>query len=947
MPFCLYFAVQKYIIMRFFRHYLALLCLILPFLSKAQGDKIPLDSKIKTGQLDNGLKYYIIQNKKPEKKIELRIVVNAGSILEDKDQLGLAHLMEHMNFNGLKHFPQNEVVHYLQSIGVEFGADLNAYTSFDETVYILPIPADDKKKIDQGFQIIADWSGAALLENEEIDKERGVVLEESRLGKGAEDRMMKKWLPEYLNGSLYAERLPIGSDDLLKTFKYDVIKRFHKDWYRPDLQAVMVVGDIEPAEAEKLIKDKFSGFKNPTNERPRPESFNVPVRTSSKAMVLSDKEAPYTVIQIIGNSKRKASATTVTEYITDLKQNLFNTMISGRLEELKNVANPPLIFGYGGFSGGWARGWENFQLFAICGNDKIKDATEALVKESLKIKKFGFTASEFERAKSSVMAGYEKSFNEKDKTESKTKVNELVRHFLTNEPVPGIEWEYNLVKNNLSKISLEDVNKLKEDINTDQNYFALVTTKTEDKLPSDADLKSYVDGALNMQVVAYEEKSLPTKLLAQEPKAGKIIKEETDAKVGTTTWTLSNGAKVSYKKTDFKNDEILFSGYRFGGSSLYNGSDYQSADYSNNVVDEMGYGAFSNTDLQKYLTGKTLHVNTMVDLNNDIVSGSSSVKDFETAMQLLYLKCTAPRIDETSFASFKSRQQQMIAQMKSDPQSYFSDTLNKFMYHNNPRMKSIPDPSDYDAIKLSNAVTFYNKRFNTANSMNYFFVGSIPDANFKTLVEKYIGGLGSEPIENKNKDLGIDPISGEQNFTVNIGDEPKSMVNEMSYFYTPYNQKDELQLSLLTEIINFRITDIIREKMSAIYGGGVGLRLQKFPKEKFIMQSYLPCGPENAAKVKVALWDIINECKKPGNIKADELSKATETSIQKYRVGVKTNSFWLASLSKYQQFGLPTENINNVESRLKSITPAMLTDVANKYLSSTNVLHALKMPANK
>ncbi len=427
----------------------------------------------------------------------------------------------------------------------------------------------------------------------------------------------------------------------------------------------------------------------------------------------------------------------------------------------------------------------------------------------------------------------------------------------------------------------------------------------------------------------------------------KIIKEETDAKVGTTTWTLSNGAKVSYKKTDFKNDEILFSGYRFGGSSLYNGSDYQSADYSNNVVDEMGYGAFSNTDLQKFLTGKTLHVNTMVDLNDDIVSGSSSIKDFETAMQLLYLKCTAPRIDETSFASFKNRQQQMIAQMKSDPQSYFSDTLNKFMYHNNPRMKGIPDPSDYDAIKLSNAVTFYNKRFNTANSMNYFFVGSIPDANFKTLVEKYIGGLGSEPIENKNKDLGIEPISGEQSFTVNIGDEPKSMVNEMSYFYTPYNQKDELQLSLLTEIINFRITDIIREKMSAIYGGGVGLRLQKFPKEKFMMQSYLPCGPENAAKVKVALWDIISECKKTGNIKADELSKATETSIQKYRVGVKTNSFWLASLSKYQQFGLPTENINNVESRLKSITPAMLTEVANKYLSSKNVLHALKMPANK
>jgi zinc protease len=278
--------------MKLFKQLMAFICLMLPFLAVAQNEKIPLDSKVKTGQLPNGLKYYIIQNKKPEKKIELRMVVNAGAIQEDDDQLGLAHLMEHMNFNGLKNFPKNEVVHYLQSIGVEFGADLNAYTSFDETVYILPIPAEDKKKIDQGFQIIADWSGAALLENEEIDKERNVVLEESRLGKGADDRMMKKWLPEYLNGSRYAKRLPIGDDDLLKNFKHDVIKRFHRDWYRPNLQAVMVVGDIEPAEAERLIKEKFSGFKNPANPRPRPEYYEVPERTASKAMVLSDKEAP-------------------------------------------------------------------------------------------------------------------------------------------------------------------------------------------------------------------------------------------------------------------------------------------------------------------------------------------------------------------------------------------------------------------------------------------------------------------------------------------------------------------------------------------------------------------------------------------------------------------------------------------------------------------------------
>jgi zinc protease len=519
---------------------------------------------------------------------------------------------------------------------------------------------------------------------------------------------------------------------------------------------------------------------------------------------------------------------------------------------------------------------------------------------------------------------------------------------LTNEPVPGIEWEYNLVKNNIDKITLDEVNKIKEEIGIDKTYFALVTTKTADKLPTDAELKSYVDNSLKAEVSAYAEKELPKKLLTQEPTPGKIVKEEKDPKIKTTTWTLSNGAKVTYKTTAFKNDEIMFSGYRFGGSSLYEGKDYQSADYCNNVVDEMGYGAFSNTDLQKFMTGKIANVSTVMDLNNEIVSGRSSNKDFEMAMQLLYLKCTAPRVDETAFASYKNRQMQMIAQMKSDPQSFFGDTLNNFMYRNNPRMKQIPTQSDFDAINLNNAIKYYTNRFSSANGMNYFFVGSIDEASFKPLIEKYIGGLGAQAIPNKSKDLGIELVKGDNKFTIKVGDEPKSMVNEMAYFDAPYSQQDELELFLLTEVINNRITDIIREKMSAIYGGGAGLRLTKFPKERFMMQSYLPCGPENAAKVQSAFWEIIAECKKPGNIKADELSKATETAIQKYKVNIETNGFWLGTLSKYQQYALPTENVTNYEARVMAVTPERLSQLANKYLGNpnANILHALMMPAS-
>lgn len=933
--------------MKSFKNLLAILCLCLPFLVTAQNEKIPIDKKVKVGQLPNGLKYFIVQNKKPEKKIELRMVTNAGSIQEDDDQLGLAHLMEHMNFNGLKNFPKNEVVHYLQSIGVDFGADLNAYTSFDETVYILPIPADDKEKIDKGFQIIADWSGAASLENEEIDKERNVVLEESRMGKGADDRMMQKWLPEYLNGSRYAKRLPIGDDELLKNFKHDVIKRFHKDWYRPNLQAVCVVGDIDPAEAEKLIIAKFSGFKNPKNERPRPAYYDLPARTSNKAMVLSDPEMPYTMVQIIGNSKKGKSATTTSEYLNDIKKGLFNAMLGSRYEELKNSSTPPFIFGGGGIEGGWARGWESFQLFAIAGNDKIKEATQALVTEALKVKQFGFTASELERAKAELMSSYEKTYNERDKTDSKNRVDELVRHFLTNEPIPGIEWEYNLLKNNLAKISLNEVNQFKEEITIDQTYFALVTTKTADKLTTDKELMEYVDESLKIKSVAYTEKELPKKLLEKEPTPGKIIKEVKDEKTGTTTWFLDNYATVTFKKTNFKNDEVLFSGYRFGGSSLYEGEDFQSADYSNNVVDEMGYGQFSNTDLQKFMTGKNATVNTMIDMNSEIVSGNSSNKDFETAMQLLYLKSTSARKDEMAFESFKNRQMQMSAQMKSDPQSFYGDTLNKYMYSNHPRSKEIPEAKDFANINLDNAMKFYNQRFNTAYGMNYFFVGSIEENTFKSMIEKYIGGLPKIEIALKTKDLGMEPIMGENSFTCKIGTEPKSMVNEMAYFYTPYVQNDELALNLLAEVINNRITDVIREKMAAIYSGGVGMRLSKFPKEKFTMQSFLPCGPENAEKVKVAFWEIVNDCKKENNITKEELSKSYETALQKYKVGVQTNGFWLGSLSKYYQYNLPSENILNFESRLKAITKDDLTKLANQYLNSPNVLHALMMPISK
>jgi len=908
---------------------------------------IPLDPKVTSGQLENGLHYLIVQNKKPEKKIELRLAVNAASILEDQDQQGLAHFMEHMNFNGLKHFPHNEVVHYLQSIGVKFGADLNAYTGFDETVYLLPIPSDSKSKIDSGFTILADWSGNALLDDKEIDSERGVVLEESRLGKGADDRMFRKWFPRYMNGSLYADRIPIGKDELLKTFKYDAVKRFYHDWYRPDLECVIVVGDINQKEAERLIKEKFGSFKNPANERPRPQVIDMPARKSSDAMVVSDPEASNTEVEIIGSSRYIKNPTTGAEYRDNLVYTLYDEMLADRFDELRHSTNPPFIYGGATLKDGFVRGWYSFGAFAACGEDKMKEAAAALVHETMRAKKFGFTENEMKRAKASMLSIYEKDYNEKDKTESSKLASELIRHYLTSESVPGIEWEYDFTKQVLPGITLKEINELGSKIDIDKNYFALVNTKTSEKLPSDADLKGWVDAALKDEVTAYKEKEIPSKLLESEPAVGKIVKEEKNEKLGTKTFTLSNGAVVTLKQSDFKNDQILFRASRFGGFSLYDGDDYQSAVYCNRIVEELGYGAFSNSDLQKFLAGKEVSVSTSMDKYTDNLEGHSTNKDLETMFQLLYLKCTSPKNDESAFMSYISREKQQIEDIRMNPQYLFLDSLQYLMYNNNTRARFIPVMNDLNSIDMNHLLTYYKNRMGSANGMHYFFIGSFKEEEIKPLIEKYIAGLPGNSVNTRYKDLNIDPVKGKNSFIMHKGKESKSMINEYEYGQIPYDVNDVTSAALLSDVINNEIVDTLREKMGGIYGGGMNLGLSKYPKETFTMRCSLPCGPENVDKLELAFWKIIEGSKKPGGISKESLQKVRETALQKYKVSIKTNEYWLGVLSNADLLGTDPERILTFEERVKAITPEKLTELANKYFSSDNVFKALWMPDDK
>lgn len=912
--------------------------------AQTKTEKIPLNAKVKTGKLANGLRYFILQNKKPENKVELRLAVNAGSVQEDNDQLGLAHFMEHMNFNGLKHFPHNDIVHYLQSVGVKFGADLNAYTSFEETVYMLPIPTTDKEVVEKGFTILADWSHDALLDKDEIDKERGVVLEESRLGKGADDRMMKQYLPALLNGSVYAKRLPIGKDSILKNFKYEVVKRFHKDWYRPNNEAVIVVGDIDINEAERLIKEKFGNFKNPSPSRVRGGTTTVLPRKANQAMVATDKEASYTSVQLYGNYIKEKDETTTADYRKSIIKNLFNSMLANRLNELKNSSNPPFVFGAANIGGGWIRGWSSFNAFAVCGTKQVKDAVEALVRESMRVKKFGYTAAELDRAKADLIAEYESMYNEKDKTESGQLVNELVRHFLTNEPVPGIEWEYNFTKSSLAGITLQEVNALGKFIDIDNKFFALVTAKDDPILPSNSELLAWVNAAVKAPVKNYEEKQIASTLLAAPPVAGNIVKEENNEKLGTITYKLSNGAVVTIKPTDFKNDEVVLNSTRFGGSSLYEGADYQSATYSNNIVDEMGYGNFSSTDLEKFLSGKKVSVTPVVDDYMEYITASSSAKDIETMFELIYLKCTAPRKDETAFESYKSREKQQLELMMQNPQFSFMESSFNDLYQNHPRAHINAVPQDFDNINIDHAIAFYKQRLGNMNGMHFNIAGNIKPEEIKPLLEKYIASIPGGDINTTYKDLKMEPRPGVNKFTYKKGKDKKSMLNHYIFSKAKFDIDDAFYLNVLNEVINNKIIDTIREAMSAIYGGGLGGTLTKIPNEMYMIRSNLPCGPENVEKVDDAFWRIIESVKKAGGVTEADLAKARKPLIERNKIRVKTNPFWIGILQDADKNGYSPERALTYDERINAITPEKLVEIANKYYTRENVYTAVLLP---
>ena len=903
-------------------------------------DPIPVDPNVKIGKLPNGLTYYIRKNTKPEKKVQLRLVVNAGSVLEDQDQLGLAHMMEHMNFNGLEHFKKNELVNYLQSIGVAFGADLNAYTGFDETVFILPIPTDNKSKIDSGFTILSDWAGNATLDTTEINKERGVVLEESRLNKNASSRMMKVYFPKLFNGSLYAERLPIGLDSIIENFKPVSLSRFYKTWYRPDLMAVIVVGDIDPVLAEKEIKDHFSNFKNPGSEKQRPSLIPISQRNKEEAIVITDKEFPYTLLQVFNYVEKKKTDKTWDDYKKTIIENLFNTIINQRLEELTKQANPPFVYGNAGFQE-MIRGYRTFVSMAVIGDKPVKEAVDALVNTTESVKKFGFIQAELERAKSALLNQLEQAYNNLGKAESATFVNGYISNFLSHEPISGIANRNHFVKQVLPGITLAEVNALALKMETRQGKFALLMSsdKNAASLPSNTALLNLMADANKQTVKPYEEKAIAKNLLDKKPTAGKIIKEKYNVALGTTEYTLSNGITVTVKPTEFKNDEIQMDAWRLGGSHNFPLADKENADNAATIVQTMGVKDISSTDLQKYLAGKTVSVQPYINAYEEGIEGSSNRKDFETFLQLMYLYFTQPRKDEVLFQSYITSQKAMLKNLKDNPFNYFSDTLTKIEYNNNPWAGGIPSPSDYDKINLEKSLGIYKNIFGNAYGIHFTFVGNLDSNKLKPLLELYLGSLPSAPKENKYTDEGLRPVKGIVEATINKGAAKQSMVSINFTGETNYSQEDNLKIQMLSEVLNIKIIEQLREEMSGIYGGGSSANISKRPYNNYSFSIRFPCGPENVDKLTKALFQLIDTIRQKGCTQKD-LNKVKETMKKKNEDAIKENDYWLNGLSSAWINDTNTNWLVDYSKKVEAVTTKDILEAAIKYIDLKNYIKA-------
>ena len=897
-------------------------------------DPIKADPYVTIGKLDNGMTYYIRRNTYPKDRVEFRLAVNAGSNQENDNQQGLAHFTEHMAFNGIEGFPSNSVVDHLRSKGVVFGADLNAYTSFDETVYMIPMPTDDPGNIDLGLKILRGWAAGLLYDNKEIDEERGVIIEEYRLGLGADDRMRKEYWPILMKGSRYADRIPIGKLDILQTFEYQVIKDFYKDWYRPDLQAVIVVGDISVSEVEAKIKAMFSNI--PAKQNPRTkEIYGIAPNKEPLVAVCTDKEATGNQIMLIRKHPHFAMKT-IGDFRKQLCIDLYNNMYDARFEEMTQDPKCPFIYasaGYGDFIGNT----DMYGSTAMAKENHIPDALRVLMQEDYRVLKHGFLQSELDRAKEELLERYDKAAKEADKTESARFASQYINNFLRHDPIPGAKRENTYAKKLIESITLAEINELAKNWVTEDNIVALVTAPEKDgvTVPSKDEILNILNDKSLANVQPYVDSYKDQEILEKENlKPGKVVSVEKIDAVGAEKWTLSNGITVYLKKTDYKNDEILFSANSKGGMTLCNVKDLPSAQFATSIIDRGGIAGLDYNSLTKKMKGKNVGVTPSITLLSEGFSGSSSPKDLEFFFQYLNAFFTNPRIDPNAYELVMQETKEEIKMYTAQPLYKYLGQFLEAAYNYDPYMKQMFSFDDeyLDQVNFDRAVQIYKERFANPADFNFFFVGNYDEKEMKEFVELYLGSMKTDVKKRENYNLSVLKPRPDKSSTQTIyaGSEDQGWMG--MYITNPieWNYRNSIIADMIGEALDIQFVKIVREKMGDVYSPMVQMGANKLPNPEITLMILLGCDPAKTDKLADASLKILNDFKVKGPDKKT-MALVKKQMISTRAKNIQTNRFWLSYISNKVVQDEPILNPSEYDNIVNSVTKKDMVEFMKKY----------------
>jgi zinc protease len=913
--------------------------------SQALRDPMPVDPQITIGTFANGMRYYIRANKKPEKRAELRLVVNAGSILEDDDQQGLAHLVEHMAFNGTKHFPKNEIISFMESLGMRFGADVNAYTSFDETVYMLTIPTDKPETIDRALLVLEDWAHNLTFDPAEIEKERGVVMEEWRLGRGAGRRMFDQILPVLLKGSHYADRLPIGKPEIIQGGKAERLKQFYSDWYRPDLMAVVAVGDFDKAAIEKMVTAHFASIPAAANPRPRPTS-DVPDHSDTAFAIATDKENNTTSVEIDTLLPARPQGL-VGEYRQKTVDRLFSGMLSARLSEIAQQPDAPFVVAFGFRGSFFARSKDSASLRALVKEGNIERGLDSLVSEAERVARFGFTATELERQKLSVLRNYERNALEKENRPSGSRADEYVRNFLTNETLPSADDEYSLHKRFLPEITLAEINKLAKEWFPAQNRMIVVQAPEKSGLviPDRAKLAAVLKAATTKDLKPYVDVVTSAALLESTPAPGSIVKTSTKEAVGITEWELSNGVKVVLKPTTFREDEILFRATSPGGTSLAGDKDYVPASTATQVITAGGVGKFSNIDLRKMLTGKIASATPFISEVEEGLSGSGSRKDLETMFQLIYLRFNQPRADPTAFTVQASQQRTFLVNQTAVPEFAFFNTLVTARYQNHLRRR--PQTLEMiDEWNLEKSLAFYKDRFADASDFTFVFVGSFDVPTIKPLVERYLGSLPSIHRKESWKDVGVHTPTDIVVKRVEKGVEPKSLSAIVFSGPFEFNPMNRIIIRAMSEILQRRLLETIREELSGTYGINASPSYERVPNPTYALTIQFGSAPNRTDDLIKRVFQEIESLKTNGPTD-QQVADEKEILLREFEGSSKLNNYLVNQISLRYGAGEDPAGLWLIPDNYKKLDKAMIQQAAKTYLNTNRYVEVMLFPEKK